>query len=124
MPSIPQEIFSDWIQPGILVGLIALFLGAFRGLRADLKDEIRASEARQQKQMDELKKDFKDSEARQVKQMDELKKDFKDSETRHSDALKASEARQKQQMDELKKANEVLAGKVDQLLDAFRAAKA
>ena len=31
---------------------------------------------------------------------------------------------QEKQMDELKKANEVLAGKVDQLLDAFPAAKA
>ena len=131
MPGIPQEIFSDWIQPGILVGVIALFLGAFRGLRADLKSEIQASEARQQasearqqKQMDELKKDFKESEARQQKQMEELKKDFKDSEVRHSDALKASEARQKEQIDELKKANEVLAGKMDQLLDAFRAAQA
>ena len=102
MSSIPQEIFSDWIQPGILVGVIALFLGAFRGLRADLKSEIQASEARQQA-----------SEARQVKQIDELKKDFKD-----------SEARQVKQIDELKKANEVLAGKMDQLLDAFRAAKA
>ena len=142
MPSIPQEIFSDWIQPGILVGVIALFLGAFRGLRADLKSEIQASEARQQasearqeKQVGELKKELRDalkaSEDRQQKQMDELKEEFKDvrqelraSEVRHNDALKASEARQKQQMDELKKANEVLAGKVDQLLDAFRAAKA
>ena len=106
MPSIPQEIFSDWIQPGILVGLIALFLGAFRGLRADLKSEIQASEARQQA-----------SEARQQKQIDELKKEL-------SDALKASEARQVKQIDELKRANEVLAGKMDQLLDAFRAAKA
>ena len=77
MPGIPQEIFSDWIQPGILVGVIALFLGAFRAVSADLKDEIQ------------------DSEARQVKQMDELKK-----------------------------ANEGLARKVDQLPDAFPAAKA
>ena len=38
--------------------------------------------------------------------------------------IQASEARQEKQMDELKKANEVPAGKVDQLLDAFRAAKA
>ena len=77
MPGIPREIFSDWIQPGILVGVIALFLGAFRGLRADLKSEIQASEARQEKQMDELQK-----------------------------------------------ANEVLAGKVDPLPDAFPAAQA
>ena len=27
MPGIPQEIFSDWIQPGILVGGIGLLLG-------------------------------------------------------------------------------------------------
>ena len=106
------------------MGVIALFLGAFRGLRADLKSEIQASEARQQasearqvKQMDELKKELSDalkaSEDRQQQQMGELKKDFKD-----------SEARQVKQIDELKKANEVLAGKMDQLLDAFRAAKA
>ena len=76
------------------MGVIALFLGAFRGLRADLKDEIRASEARQEKQVSELKKEL-------------------------SDALKDSEARQQKQMDELKKANEVLAGKLDPLPDVF-----
>ena len=64
-------------MPGILVGVIGLLLGMFRAVSADLKSEIRASEARQEKRMDELKK-----------------------------------------------ANEVLAGKVDPLLDAFRAAKA
>ena len=85
----------------------------FRAVSADLKREIRASEARQQKQMDELKEEFKD-----------VRRELRASEVRHSDALKASEERQKQQMDDLKTANEVLAGKLDQLPDAFPAAKA
>ena len=51
MPSISPGLFSEWIQPGAVVAVAGLLLASFRGLRSDLKEEIRASEARQEQRM-------------------------------------------------------------------------
>ena len=113
MPSLPPSLFSDWIQPGAVVAVVGLLLGAFRGLRTEFKEEIRSSEARQEKQMDELKQEIrandarlreeiKANEARQEKQMGALREE-----------IKANNARQEKQMDELKEASRSLEEKFD-----------
>ena len=119
-PSILPELFSQWIQPGAVVAIAGLLLIAFRGIRADLKDiriefkeEIRANEARQERQMDEFKQEIRANEARQERQMNEFKQE-----------VRANEARQEKQMDELKQANKALGEKVDRLLEAFLMAQA
>ena len=58
LPSIPPDLLSDWIQPAVIVALVGLLLTAFRGVRTELKEEIRASETRQAKRTDELKADI------------------------------------------------------------------
>jgi len=50
MPSLPPELLTQWLQPGALVagavGGLGLLISAFRNLRAELKEEMRASEER------------------------------------------------------------------------------
>ncbi len=60
MFSLPPESLANWLlQPGALVagavGDMALLIGAFRHLRGELKDEMRASEDRVNSCIDEVK---------------------------------------------------------------------
>ena len=70
----PPSVLAEWIHPG--AALTALFgLAGFlwaemrsikvemRGMRAELKADIQASEARQNKRIDELKGDMKEIKA-------------------------------------------------------------
>ena len=93
MFSLPPEILANWLQPGALVagavGGMGLLIGAFRSLRGELKDEMRAGEDRMNKRIDEVKdemKDFKEQvrddmragEARTNKRIDEVKEEMKE----------------------------------------------
>ena len=52
---LPPEILANWLQPGALVaGAVegmGLLIGAFRRLRGELKDEMRAGEDRMNKRI-------------------------------------------------------------------------
>lgn len=61
-------LLTEWIQPGavmsVLLGLAGFFWAELKGLRAELKsiraefkEEIKASEARQNKRLDEFRED-------------------------------------------------------------------
>lgn len=78
--------------------MAGLLLAAFRGLRSDLKEELKAREARQEKRLDDFRNEFKE-------------------------AFKASETRQEKQMDDLKAATQALGDKVDRLVEVILAAK-
>ena len=56
---LPPEILANWLQPGALVagavGGMGLLIGAFRSLRGELKNEMRAGEDRVNKRIDEVK---------------------------------------------------------------------
>ena len=93
MFSLPPDILANWLQPGALVagavGGMGLLIGAFRSLRGELKDEMRAGEDRVNKRIDEVKdemKDFKEQvrdemragEARTNKRIDEVKEEMKE----------------------------------------------
>ena len=71
LPSIPTDLLSAWIQPGAVLGFIGLLLAALHRMRTELREEIRASEAR-------LKEENQASEARQAKRTDELRADMKE----------------------------------------------
>ena len=64
MFSLPPEILANWLQPGALVagavGGMGLLIGAFRSLRGELKDEMRAGEDRMNKRIDEVKEEMKE----------------------------------------------------------------
>ena len=67
MLSLPPELLTQWLQPGALVagavGGLGLLIGAFRNLRADLKEEMRAGEARVNKRIDEVREEMKEIKA-------------------------------------------------------------
>ena len=62
--AISPSVLADWIQPGAALtavfGLAAFLWAEMRAIRAELKAEIQASEARQNKRIDELKDDMKE----------------------------------------------------------------
>ena len=64
MFSLPPEILANWLQPGALVagavGGMGLLIGAFRSLRGELKEEMRAGEARTNRRIDEVKEEMKE----------------------------------------------------------------
>ena len=89
MFSLPPEILANWLQPGALVagavGGMGLLIGAFRSLRGELKDEMRAGEDRMNKRIDEVKGEMKEvkeemraGEARTNKRIDEVKEEMKE----------------------------------------------
>ncbi len=93
MFSLPPDILANWLQPGALVagavGGMGLLIGAFRSLRGELKEEMRAGEDRVNKRIDEVKdemKDFKEQvrddmragETRKNKRIDEVKEEMKE----------------------------------------------
>ena len=93
MPSLPPGL-GEWLQPGLLTGVLGL-----------LWYEIKASEARQGKRLDEL-------DARQGKRIDELRADMKELRA----DMQASEARQRED-------NRALGEKLDRLVEALLTAK-
>ena len=65
--AISPSVLADWIQPGAALtavfGLAAFLWAEMRAMRAEFKAEIQASEARQNKRIDELKDDLKEIKA-------------------------------------------------------------
>ena len=65
--AVPPSVLADWIQPGAALtavfGLAAFLWAEMRAMRAEFKAEIQASEARQNKRIDELKDDMKEIKA-------------------------------------------------------------
>ena len=82
MPSLPPELLTQWLQPGALVagavGGLGLLISAFRNLRTDLKEEMRAGEARVNKRIDEVKEEMQAGEARVNKRIDEVKGEMRE----------------------------------------------
>ena len=82
MFSLPPEILANWLQPGALVagavGGMGLLIGAFRSLRGELKDEMRAGEDRMNKCIDEVKEEMRAGEDRTNKRIDEVKVEMKE----------------------------------------------
>ena len=103
MPFLPPEFLTQWLQPGALVaggvGGLGLLISAFRNLRAEVKEEIRASEERLNKRIDEtrteVKEEIRASEERLNKRIDETRTEVKEE-------MKASEARLNRRIDEVK----------------------
>ncbi len=93
MFSLPPEILANWLQPGALVagavGGMGLLIGAFRSLRGELKDEMRAGEDRMNKRIDEVKEEMKEvkeemraGEDRTNKRIDEVREEMRAGEDR------------------------------------------
>ena len=65
--AVPPSVLADWIQPGAALtavfGLAGFLWAEMRGMRAEFKAEIQASEAGHNKRIDELKDDLKDIKA-------------------------------------------------------------
>ena len=110
MFSLPPEILANWLQPGALVagavGGMGLLIGAFRSLRGELKEEMRAGEDRVNKRIDEVKeemKDFKDQARDDMKSFkDQVKEEMKDFKDQVREEMRAGEARTNKRIDEVK----------------------
>ena len=106
MFSLPPEILANWLQPGALVagavGGMGLLIGAFRSLRGELKDEMRAGEDRMNKCIDEVKEEMRTGEDRVNKRIDEVKDEMKDFKEQVRDDMRAGEARTNKRIDEVK----------------------
>ncbi len=110
MFSLPPEILANWLQPGALVagavGGMGLLIGAFRSLRGELKEEMRAGEDRVNKRIDEVKeemKDFKDQARDDMKSFkDQVKEEMKDFKEQVREEMRAGEARTNKRIDEVK----------------------
>jgi len=65
--AVSPSVFADWIQPGAALtavfGLAGFLWAEIRGIRAEFKADIQASEARQNKRIDEVKDDLKEIKA-------------------------------------------------------------
>ena len=66
-PPFPPSLLSDWIQPGALLtavfGLAAFFWTELKSLKAELKADMQASEARSSQKIDEVKAELKEIKA-------------------------------------------------------------
>ena len=109
MFSLPPEILANWLQPGALVagavGGMGLLIGAFRSLRGELKDEMRAGEDRVNKRIDEVKEEMRAGEDRVNKRIDEVKEEMRAGEARTNrriDEVKEEMKEFKQEMGEIK----------------------
>ena len=99
MPSLPPEFLTQWLQPGALVagavGGLGLLISAFRNLRTEVKEEMRAGEERTNKRIDELRAEVKEEmragEERANKRVDELRAE-----------MRAGEERTNKRIDEVK----------------------
>jgi len=65
--AISPSVFAAWIRPGAALttvfGLADFLWAEIRGMRAEFKADIQASEARRNKRIDELKDDMKEIKA-------------------------------------------------------------
>ena len=106
MPSLPPELLAKWLQPGALVaaavGGLGLLVGAFRNLRADLKDEMRAGETRVNRRVDELKDEMKEMKLELRDEMKEMKLDLRDEMKEMKLELRDEMSGVKEEMKELK----------------------
>ncbi|MCY4332869.1 MAG: hypothetical protein OXC96_10330 [Cyanobacteria bacterium MAG CAR1_bin_15] len=82
MPSLPPELLTQWLQPGALVagavGGLGLLISAFRNLRTELKEEMRAGEDRLNKRIDEVREEMRASEERVNRRIDEVKEEMRE----------------------------------------------
>ena len=82
MPSLPPELLTRWLQPGALVagavGGLGLLISAFRNLRTELKEEMRAGEDRLNKRIDEVREEMRASEERVNRRIDEVKEEMRE----------------------------------------------
>ena len=93
MPSLPPGL-EQWLPSGLVTAVLAM-----------VWYEIKASEARQNKRIDELREDMKEGFAQ------------------FRAAMQASEARQREDMAQLKADNRALGEKLDRLVEGMFAAR-
>lgn len=62
-PGVPDPVVAARRPGGCAVGGLGLLISAFRNLRAELKQEMRAGEARVNKRIDEVKEEMKELKA-------------------------------------------------------------
>ena len=98
---IQEWLRQEWLQPAALLGLFGLLTGIFRWLIVDLKDEIRAGEAR-------LKEEIRASEVRQKEAIMEV-----------SQKVDASEARLEKRIDAVSTDSKAIGEKADRLMEAL-----
>ena len=100
MLSLPPEFLTQWLQPGALVagavGGLGLLISAFRNLRTEMKEEMRAGEERLNKRIDEFRTEMKEEmragEERANKRIDEVKEEMKEIKALLIQALQPSPA--------------------------------
>ena len=99
-PLSPPEFLTQWLQPGALVagavGGLGLLISAFRNLRTEMKEEMRAGEERLNKRIDEFRTEMKEEmragEERANKRIDEVKEEMKEIKALLIQALQPSPA--------------------------------
>ena len=135
---------ASWLLPVLLTSGITLLTAALgviwveikssearTGKRLDdLRADMKASEARQREDMAQFKADVQASEARQREDMAQFKADVQASEARQREDMaqfkadvQASEARQREDMAQLKADNRALNEKLDRLVESLRPAR-
>ena len=144
-PSVPLFWWREWLKPIVVVAVISVLIGsvtlvanvwaaAFQSLKADIRDgnaqlheEIRASNAQLREEI-RISNAQLHEEIRGVREeIRDVREEIKASEARLREEVKASEARQRQDLREvraeLKVDNQVLAERLDQVLESSTAAK-
>ena len=97
MPALPPELVA-WLQPGAIGAGLAVVWADVRGQSRridDLREEIKANEARQRDEMKEFREAMKASEDRHQQEMKEIRADMKASEDRHQQERKEIRADRK-----------------------------
>ena len=116
MLSLPPEFLTQWLQPGALVagavGGLGLLISAFRNLRTEMKEEMRAGEERLNKRIDELRAEMMAGEERANKRVDELRAE-----------MRAGEERTNKRIDEVKEEMKEIKALLIQALQPSPAAK-
>ena len=108
MPTLPPEL-TEWLPSGFFTALLGL-----------LWYELKASEGRFNKRMDELREELKASEARQREELKaseaRQREELKAMDAHWRDDMKAMEARQREDMKELRDKVDALPSKIMELL--------
>ena len=112
MPSLSPEFLTRWLQPGALVagavGGLGLLVNAFGSLRADFKEEMRGTKQ-------ELREEMRAGEARVNRRIDEVKDDLKE--------VKVEMKEMKDEMQEVKSDIREMKGDIQQLKGEMREVK-
>jgi len=115
MPALPAGL-SEWLAPGVYVGVVVLLFGALNKRMDDMN-----------KRMDDLRTDQRASEARQQEALRAIEERQQEAlraiETRQQEALRAMETRQREEIRELRSDMKSLGDKVDRLVESLAAAK-